>query len=158
MTAARPVVLATGGTGGHVFPAEALAGELEGRGVPFALVTDSRGRQWHGALAHHPIHYIRSASPTGSWPNRIKAAMTLALGLFDAWRALGRIAPSAVVGFGGYASVPPLPGGPPRPPPAPPPRPAPGACRAHRPGLAVRLPFRPGVSRTPATLPVSGAT
>src|ERR1700704_452825 len=44
-----PVVLATGGTGGHVFPAEALAGELEGRGVPFTLVTDSRGKQWQGA-------------------------------------------------------------------------------------------------------------
>ena len=58
------VVLATGGTGGHVFPAEALAGELEARGVPFTLVTDSRGRQWQGALAHRPIHYIHSASPT----------------------------------------------------------------------------------------------
>ena len=44
MAAARPVVLAAGGTGGHVFPAEALAGELEARGVPFALVTDARGR------------------------------------------------------------------------------------------------------------------
>ena len=40
MTAIRPIVLAAGGTGGHVFPAEALAGELEARGVPFALVTD----------------------------------------------------------------------------------------------------------------------
>jgi UDP-N-acetylglucosamine--N-acetylmuramyl-(pentapeptide) pyrophosphoryl-undecaprenol N-acetylglucosamine transferase len=106
MTAGRPVVLATGGTGGHVFPAEALAGELEARGVPFALVTDSRGRQWQGALAHRPIHYIRSASPAGSWPHKIGAAMTLALGLVDAWRVLGRIAPAAVVGFGGYASVP----------------------------------------------------
>ena len=48
----KPVVLATGGTGGHVFPAEALAGELEARGMPFTLVTDSRGRQWQGALAH----------------------------------------------------------------------------------------------------------
>ena len=69
--ALRPVVLATGGTGGHVFPAEALAGELEARGVPFTLVTDSRGRQWQGALSRRPIHYIRSASPTGSrrWPS-----------------------------------------------------------------------------------------
>ena len=59
-----PVVLATGGTGGHVFPAEALAGELEARGVPFTLVTDLRGKQWQGALARRPIHYIHSASPT----------------------------------------------------------------------------------------------
>ncbi len=103
----KPVVLATGGTGGHVFPAEALAGELEARGVPFALVTDSRGRQWQGALSRRPIHYIHSASPTaGSLQRRLMALAALGLGLFDAWRALGRIAPSVVVGFGGYASVP----------------------------------------------------
>ncbi len=106
MAEPRPVVLAAGGTGGHVFPAEALAGELEARGVPFTLVTDSRGRQWQGALAHRPIHYIHSASPTGSLRRRLKALFSLGVGLFDAWRALGRIAPSVVVGFGGYASVP----------------------------------------------------
>ena len=104
--ASRPVVLATGGTGGHVFPAEALAGELEARGVPFTLVTDSRGRQWQGALSRRPIHYIHSASPTGSPVKKALALFSLALGLFDAWRALGRIGPSVVVGFGGYASVP----------------------------------------------------
>jgi UDP-N-acetylglucosamine--N-acetylmuramyl-(pentapeptide) pyrophosphoryl-undecaprenol N-acetylglucosamine transferase len=102
----RPVVLATGGTGGHVFPAEALAGELEARGVPFALVTDSRGRQWQGALAHRPIHHIHSASPTGPLGRRLLAMMLLGWGLVDAWWVLGRIGPSAVVGFGGYASVP----------------------------------------------------
>jgi UDP-N-acetylglucosamine--N-acetylmuramyl-(pentapeptide) pyrophosphoryl-undecaprenol N-acetylglucosamine transferase len=106
MAGSRPVVLATGGTGGHVFPAEALAGELEARGVPFTLVTDVRGRQWQGALSRQPIHYIRSASPIGSLRRRLRALVSLALGLFDAWRALGRIAPAAVVGFGGYASVP----------------------------------------------------
>ena len=89
-----------------MFPAEALAGELEARGVPFALVTDSRGRQWQGALSHRPIHYIHSASPSGSLGQRLKAMLSLGLGLFDAWLALGRIGPSAVVGFGGYACVP----------------------------------------------------
>ena len=108
MAEPRPVVLATGGTGGHVFPAEALAGELEARGLPFTLVTDARGRQWQGALSRRPIHYIHSASPTGSLARRLAAVFSLGLGLFDAWRALGRIAPSAVVGFGGYASVPTL--------------------------------------------------
>jgi UDP-N-acetylglucosamine--N-acetylmuramyl-(pentapeptide) pyrophosphoryl-undecaprenol N-acetylglucosamine transferase len=106
MAEPRPIVLATGGTGGHVFPAEALAGELEARGVPFALVTDSRGKQWQGALARRPIHYIHSASPSGSLAKRLTALLSLGLGLFDAWRALGRIGPAAVVGFGGYASVP----------------------------------------------------
>lgn len=101
-----PIVLATGGTGGHVFPAEALAGELEARGVPFALVTDARGKQWQGALARRPIHYIRSASPSGPWHRRLLGLLALGLGLFDAWRVLGRVGPAAVVGFGGYASVP----------------------------------------------------
>ncbi len=106
MTEARPVVLATGGTGGHVFPAEALAGELEARGVPFTLITDARGKQWKGALARRPIHYIHSASPTGSLQRRLLAIFSLGIGLVDAWWKLGRIAPVAVVGFGGYASVP----------------------------------------------------
>jgi len=107
MAELRPVVLATGGTGGHVFPAEALAGELEARGVPFTLVTDSRGKQWQGALSRQPIHSIRSASPTAGSPlRRLTAMLSLGFGLFDAWLALGRIRPSAVVGFGGYASVP----------------------------------------------------
>lgn len=100
------VVLATGGTGGHVFPAEALAGELEARGVPFALVTDARGRQWQGALARRPIHYIHADSPTGSIRRRISAGFSLVRGLVEAWWALGRLAPAIVVGFGGYASVP----------------------------------------------------
>ena len=64
MTAIRPIVLATGGTGGHVFPAEALAGELEARGVPFTLVTNSRGRQWQGACrAGRSTTSIRRARP-----------------------------------------------------------------------------------------------
>ena len=104
----RTIVLATGGTGGHVFPAEALAGELEARGVPFELITDSRGRQWQGALSRRPIHYIHSASPSGSMPRRLRAMPELGWGFMQAWRLLGRIAPAAVVGFGGYATVPTL--------------------------------------------------
>ena len=51
-------------------------------------------------------YYIRSASPTGSVARRLASILSLGLGLLDAWRVLGRIGPSAVVGFGGYASVP----------------------------------------------------
>src|SRR5439155_289865 len=62
--------------------------------------------QWQGALARRPIHYIHSASPSGSLQQRLLALLSLGVGLVDAWRALGRIDPSVVVGFGGYASVP----------------------------------------------------
>ena len=64
-----PVVLATGGTGGHVFPAEALAGELEARGLPFTLVTDSRGRQWQGALSRRRAAEQEKA-PHGAFSGR----------------------------------------------------------------------------------------
>ncbi|MBL8675520.1 MAG: UDP-N-acetylglucosamine--N-acetylmuramyl-(pentapeptide) pyrophosphoryl-undecaprenol N-acetylglucosamine transferase [Rhodospirillales bacterium] len=105
----RPVVLAAGGTGGHVFPAEALAGELAARGVPIALVTDDRGRQWKGALAEHPVHSVRSGSPgAGGIANRIANVAALGVGCVQAYALLGRLAPALVVGFGGYASVPPL--------------------------------------------------
>ncbi len=108
MTAApRPVVLAAGGTGGHVFPAESLAGELARRGVPLALVTDDRGRQWQGALAELPVHRVRAASPSaGGLANRARNVLSLGIGIAQSMALLGRLAPTAVVGFGGYACVP----------------------------------------------------
>jgi len=102
----NPIVLATGGTGGHVFPAEALAGELARRGHNLALITDARGKRWKGALAQHPIHYIRAASPSGGVMGKVMGIVRLGLGFFDARTALRGLHPSAVVGFGGYASVP----------------------------------------------------
>lgn len=104
-----PVVLATGGTGGHVFPAEALAGELAARGVSLALITDDRGRQWPGELARHPVHHVRGGSPSaGGIARRAANTLGLAMGTAQAIGVIGRVKPSVVVGFGGYASVPTL--------------------------------------------------
>jgi len=106
---AQPVVLATGGTGGHVFPAEALAGELVARGVSLALITDDRGRQWPGELARHPVHHVRGGSPSaGGIARRLANTLGLAMGTAEAFGVIGRVRPSVVVGFGGYASVPTL--------------------------------------------------
>ncbi|MCW5747944.1 MAG: undecaprenyldiphospho-muramoylpentapeptide beta-N-acetylglucosaminyltransferase [Alphaproteobacteria bacterium] len=103
----RPVVLAAGGTGGHVFPAESLAGELARRGLPLALLTDDRGRQWQGALAELPVHRVRAGSPGAGGPiDRVRNLVALGVGVAQSVRLLGRLSPSAVVGFGGYASVP----------------------------------------------------
>ncbi len=101
-----PIVLATGGTGGHVFPAEALASELAARGHSLALITDRRGRQWKGALANFPIHAIRAASPSGGLAGKLRGVVDLGRGFFEARSVLRQMAPAAVVGFGGYASVP----------------------------------------------------
>jgi UDP-N-acetylglucosamine--N-acetylmuramyl-(pentapeptide) pyrophosphoryl-undecaprenol N-acetylglucosamine transferase len=104
--ATKPIVLATGGTGGHVFPAEALAGELAARGHSLALITDKRGRQWRGALSHFPIRAIHATSPSGGIVGRLRGVVDLARGFFEARTALRELSPVAAVGFGGYASVP----------------------------------------------------
>lgn len=102
----RPIVLAAGGTGGHMFPAEALARELLKRGHAVALVTDRRGQAFGDTLPEVPVHRIRAASPSGGIVGKLKAAALLALGIVEARGLLRRLRPAAVVGFGGYPSVP----------------------------------------------------
>ena len=101
-------VLATGGTGGHVFPAEALAVQLRQRGWQLALATDARARQWKGALGEVPVHAIHAASPSGGLVGKINGALQLTRGFVEACALLRRLKPQAVIGFGGYASVPTL--------------------------------------------------
>jgi len=101
------VLLTTGGTGGHVFPAEALAETLTRRGVRLALATDRRGHAYGGALGNLEVHRIQAAPMAGkSLPNLLKASFTLARGFLQAIRLLRRLRPAVVIGFGGYASVP----------------------------------------------------
>lgn len=101
------VLLAAGGTGGHVFPAEALASELMARGYRLGLVTDKRGKAYGGALGELETHHILAGGVAGkSIPARIKSVMELGLGTWQAWRLLKELKPDAVVGFGGYASAP----------------------------------------------------
>ena len=101
------VLLAAGGTGGHVFPAEALAGELMSRGYRLGLVTDKRGQAYGGALGELETHHILAGGIAGkSVPARIKSVAELGMGTWQAWRLLKKLKPDAVVGFGGYASVP----------------------------------------------------
>jgi UDP-N-acetylglucosamine--N-acetylmuramyl-(pentapeptide) pyrophosphoryl-undecaprenol N-acetylglucosamine transferase len=101
------IVLAAGGTGGHMFPAEALAAELLGRDFDLALVTDRRGGGFRGALAAVQTHRIRAGGIAGkNFAARLKSAPDLAIGTLQARRLLKALTPGAVVGFGGYASVP----------------------------------------------------
>ena len=101
------VVLAAGGTGGHVFPAEALATELMGRGQRLTVITDRRGGAWKGALANIDTHRILAGGIAGkSFAARLKSGPELAIGTWQARGLLKRLRPNAVVGFGGYASVP----------------------------------------------------
>lgn len=103
----NPVVLAAGGSGGHVFPAEALAGELVKRGHRLALITDRRGGVFGDALSGIETHHIRAGGVAGKSVVRLmQSAGALALGFVQARGILKRLQPKAVIGFGGYASVP----------------------------------------------------
>jgi UDP-N-acetylglucosamine--N-acetylmuramyl-(pentapeptide) pyrophosphoryl-undecaprenol N-acetylglucosamine transferase len=108
MSEARLVVLAAGGTGGHVFPAEALAQELLRRGFRLALVTDQRGTAYGGALGDIETHRLTVLAPVGGFGRRIASGVSLVAGVFAAKRLLRRLKPSVVVGFGGYPSLAPM--------------------------------------------------
>lgn len=101
------VLMAAGGTVGHVFPAEAMAAELMARGVRVALVTDRRVGELKGGLGTVEIHRIRAGGLAGkSLVQRLRNVPELAVGFFQARGLLARLRPAVVVGFGGYASVP----------------------------------------------------
>jgi len=108
MTHAPLIILSAGGTGGHVFPAEALAAELLRRGYRLALATDRRGDVYGGVLDGLDTYRISAGSPAGGFANKVKGAVQLGLGFFTAQRLLLRLRPAAVIGFGGYPSVPTL--------------------------------------------------
>jgi UDP-N-acetylglucosamine--N-acetylmuramyl-(pentapeptide) pyrophosphoryl-undecaprenol N-acetylglucosamine transferase len=109
LSEARAVLIAAGGTGGHLFPAQALAAALARRGVAVDLVTDERALKYGKNFPARALHIAPSASPTrGGLASKARATLILGRGVVVARSLIKRIAPLAVVGFGGYPSVPPL--------------------------------------------------
>ncbi len=101
------IVLAAGGTGGHVFPAEALAAEMTGRGFKLSLITDRRGDAYGGLLGNLETHRVRAGGVAGKkFTALLRSGPELAFGTLQSRALLKKMQPRAVVGFGGYASVP----------------------------------------------------
>lgn len=109
MTTSPLILLAAGGTGGHLFPAEALGVELIRRGFRVRLVTDERALRYSGLFSTDMIDVVASETARGRNPLQLAyAGLTLAAGTLSAYSLIKRLTPVAVVGFGGYPTLPPL--------------------------------------------------
>ncbi len=106
----RPlVVIAAGGTGGHMFPAQAFADEMKARGWATALVTDERGKKYAQNFQADFRQEVEAATFGSKAPHKLLgAALKLRKGTQEAARLFGEHKPALVAGFGGYPSYPSL--------------------------------------------------
>ena len=106
----RFLMIAAGGTGGHMFPAQALAETMLNRGWRVRLSTDARGARYTGGFPHSTeIREVQSATfARGGALAKAMVAPKIAAGVLGAALAMRRDRPDVVVGFGGYPTIPAL--------------------------------------------------
>lgn len=103
------ILLAAGGTGGHMFPAQALAEHFKARGADIAMITDARGRKHAGRIPADPIIEVSAASISPRIPHKVPGGIIkLARGISQAKTFIRDRKPDVVVGFGGYPAFPAL--------------------------------------------------
>ena len=106
---AGKILITAGGTGGHLFPAHALAAELGRRDWIVQLATDARFDRYGSNFPAEKITIISSATVGGASPVAIaRAGALIARGVIQSVRLIMRLQPEVVVGFGGYPTLPPL--------------------------------------------------
>ena len=109
---APKIILAAGGTGGHMFPAGALAKELKAQGFDVHLLTDNRGLVFVPQLTEMEVHKIPAATVYGGGVFALPLRMfTLLVTLLVSISLILRLQPKVIIGFGGYPSFGPVIGG-----------------------------------------------
>ena len=106
MTGKGHIMLAAGGTGGHIFPAIAVAEALLSRSYGVSLVTDARGTDMGSILPEVAVHRISASGIGGGVVAKAKAVVSIGIGVVQARRLFRKFTPRCIVGFGGYPSVP----------------------------------------------------
>ncbi len=102
-------VLMAGGTGGHLFPAMALAQELRRRGHQVQLMTDERVTHYGDRFPAREVYVIPSATPSIRNPVKlVQAGIKICFGIFIAFKQLRKSNADAAIGFGGYPVFPPF--------------------------------------------------
>lgn len=104
----KTILLAAGGTGGHMFPAQALALDLIARGHLVTLATDERGRKYQPFAGGVEVRVLSCATVKPGLARKIQSALALCAGYGQSHVLLQALRPDAVVGFGGYPSLMPL--------------------------------------------------
>jgi len=106
---AKRLLIAAGGTGGHMFPARATADALIARGWRVQLVTDARGARHAQGFPGEPVRVIEASSPFVKNPVKLPGALfKLGRGLGQARALMAEFKPDVVAGFGGYPAFPAL--------------------------------------------------
>jgi len=102
----KKILISAGGTGGHMFPAEALARDLISRGFHVTLATDIRGKKYEPFADGVPVHVLKSGSLKSGIISKLTTVLSLGFGTMQAKKLIKKIKPAVVVGFGGYPSFP----------------------------------------------------
>ncbi|MDC0073257.1 undecaprenyldiphospho-muramoylpentapeptide beta-N-acetylglucosaminyltransferase [Alphaproteobacteria bacterium] len=101
------IFLATGGTGGHIYPAEALARELLDRGYKPILITDKRGSLFHCRDKFIKNYIIMAGNFSNkSFLRKLIEGFKIIFGILEARKLIKQFEPRLIIGFGGYSSLP----------------------------------------------------
>ncbi|MFT6072447.1 MAG: UDP-N-acetylglucosamine--N-acetylmuramyl-(pentapeptide) pyrophosphoryl-undecaprenol N-acetylglucosamine transferase [Alphaproteobacteria bacterium] len=104
---AESIIIGSGGTGGHMFPAAAIANQLRSKGYKIILITDKRGMRYGNDfkddhIIELPIVNIRKSGSL----EKIKGMLQLLKSIYMSVRIIIKHKPKAMIGFGGYPSFP----------------------------------------------------